>query len=533
MINIYQIKKILGLRSEIELSSKEMAHDLKVTFLSVATRKLSIHEKEFMDKLISSMEKLGVEVLDFEDNLTHLSWRSKVKRVGIFLYVNKQIFSHTFRTTKSVYKSLKSLYLNNFWNFIFGKKLKKDIAIFTFLRENELLAMDFTNSFKRNPIVTLVYDRDFNKKNLTFNEHADLALNLFADTMSNLIVQFNESNWMLYSFNMSNPVFDVRSENFTQDILDSLLTKVYAPVVPPSLDDFNILKDHFDFDSEYLSPYISDMVDAGPIFDESELFPKGKDISELLFRNPFYRWIGSLHLDKRNGMSYGFLARQLPVSVAKLAYEKNEIPSDFYDRFGDFYLEVNVAGKDLLVGIPEVWVLTTRSGANKTKLDKAKDVVKMGIYKGQMMLQMPKGIELSANYRPSFDSRVILSHAVANVVVAAIDYYFHRSSLFAHKLVESGLAICHWHGSVDVNSVDDAWLVYGQSNPSVSCSALQGAIYAMQGKLESYLSNLPNEITYIGDVHVEPHHGINVTFSSLVDLAKYVTINSDFTKLGV
>ena len=68
------------------------------------------------------------------------------------------------------------------------------------------------------------------------------------------------------------------------------------------------------------------------------MYPKKRLVAELNFRNKFYKLIGKKYLDNRNGMSYGFVARQLPTDLSK--------------------------------EIPDVWVLTSKSGSDKSKLDR-------------------------------------------------------------------------------------------------------------------------------------------------------------------
>jgi len=43
---------------------------------------------------------------------------------------------------------------------------------------------------------------------------------------------------------------------------------------------------------------------------------------------------------------------------------------------------------------------------------------------------------------------------------------------------------------------------------------------------------LANNIEYNGDIHIEPHHGTNMTFSSLEELAYFLIKNYSIAELG-
>jgi hypothetical protein len=54
----------------------------------------------------------------------------------------------------------------------------------------------------------------------------------------------------------------------------------------------------------------------------------------------------------------------------------------------------------------------------------------------------------------------------------------------------------------------------------VSCSTHQSSFYALEGKLGILSGDREVLRQYRGDVHIEPHHGINVTWPTLAGLAR-------------
>jgi hypothetical protein len=307
------------------------------------------------------------------------------------------------------------------------------------------------------------------------------------------------------------------------------------------LSDFKIKEGVLDVNDKNHKPFIEDLMKSGPILEKTNLYPKGKSVHDLAFRNEFYEWVGRVHLDHRTGMSFGFLARQLPVKLPRvLPYEaakkkfEQEIDSkkDYFRHGGEFYVVVDTSKGKFCLKVPEVWVITQRSGANKTNINPQEDILKMGLVNGEMILETPKGLNLTSYYKPSFDTKVILAHAVGNAIFATILKYLHPGSQFAKIMEKNGVAISHWHGYINPKFIPKGWYVYGQNNPPVSCSSHQSAIYAFRGKEHAFYESLGKEDEYLGDIHIEPQHGTNIIFSSLVELGHFLNSNHEISILG-
>ena len=189
-------------------------------------------------------------------------------------------------------------------------------------------------------------------------------------------------------------------------------------------------------------------------------------------------------------------------------------------------------GEKLCLPVPEVWVLSQRSGSDKTHIVPGMDLVKLGLSHGRLLLETPRGLRLNSGYRPSFDTRVILAHAAGNAIIASVLSYYESTSLFSNQAQKAGFAIAHWHGYFHPNHLPNGFYSHGESNPHVSCSSPQSAIFAIAGKLRLFLNLFRSGKEFCGDVHVEPHHGLNITFSSLLALGKFLVENPDATRLG-
>ena len=242
-------------------------------------------------------------------------------------------------------------------------------------------------------------------------------------------------------------------------------------------------------------------------------------------------------------MSYGFLAWQMPTKLSEvnlfseISEELKELlhDSDFaFDKNNDLYIKVETPDKEAYVmKVPEVQVLTQRSGCDKTNFDPQKDLLQMGIKNGKMYMQTPEGMRIAKDYKPSFDTKVILAHSVGNAIAASLLKRLKKESHFAEQVEHSGIALSHWHGYINEKYIPKGWYVHGYSNPHVACSTPQSAIYAIDGKLRSLFESLKTSQTeFLGDIHVEPHHGTNINFPSLRELAKFFQENKDVVALG-
>jgi hypothetical protein len=329
-----------------------------------------------------------------------------------------------------------------------------------------------------------------------------------------------------------NGAIDTFSLNALEDrVLDSLIPKLAAPVIPPHQGDFDVHHDAFDPAGSEYNEHVKDLVAGAKKWGESGLFISQTKISELAFRNTKYRRIAAAFLSWRTGMSYGFLARQLPV-LTRPALDLADAPrllrlldwneQDFYEIDGNICVGIRIKDKRYLTRIPQVSVLCTRSGCEKTCLNPGTDLMKLTLINGRFVMETPKGLNGNIDCQPSFDTTTILAHAVGNVVVANILEKLRPASRFSLALKREGLALAHWHGFLPPSGLPIGCYLHGQTNPPVSCSTPQAATYALTGKLAALEQSLEDGVEFTNDAHVEPSHGTNMTGTSLVGLAHLV-----------
>ncbi len=534
MISQDSLLKILGIAGDVNMDSHSMASSLNVTFYPKHFD-ISNEIKDFSVSLRESFKEVGVNVIPYEESIEKISFVKSFKR---FLRI---IISNIIYLLSPNYRK------KHFWISRSGLKvamsrfrIKKGISVIVLgEQKSEDLPMQYIYNFKYNSIVTIVDFPDQIKSDSDFEDHFKLSLSLFAYNMSNIIIGVQKRKWILYNFNGSHTIYDNNKSNLSNQILDSLIPKLSAPISPYTLGEFNLKKHAFNVEDDKYKNFIEDFIEGGKLFELTKLFPAGVKLKDLPFRNDFHKWIGSIHLDKRNGMSYGFLSRQLPVCIEKIIpwneMKKNITGSnseDFFWMKDRLYVKLTIHNQEYGMRVPDVWVLSQRSGSSKTNMDPTKDLLKLGLKNGEMYMETPIGSKMTDEFKPSFDTKLILAHAVGNAIIASVFDYFVVNKEYVNMIKNRGIAICHWHGYFERDKIPSNVWVYGQTKPHVSCSSPQSAVYALEGKITSALESLQSNKVFSGDIHIEPHHGININYSTITSIAEYLTKNPNSSVLG-
>lgn len=539
MLSQEALQKILGIQENISITLDEMADNLNVTFFPYDQSAISPNVLRFLQQLEKTLLELKVNIVPYNEALVQIPTRKILKRVYLLLLNNILYFFEKILNKQSYrnyveLSAIKKLLLR-------PKRIKTGISVIAVGDKNATeLPIDYTSSFRNSSVVT-VLDMPNNISNeSTFHEHFDTAMKLFAQHMTNIVIGVNQNEWILYNFNASHPIYPFDG-NFKENILKALVSKLVAPIRPYRFSDFTVQANHFQINDDPYKTLVSDFLASGPILEKVGLYPKGKKINDLPFRNQFYRLIGKIHLDNRSGMSYGFLALQMPVKLPILtSFDESPQKEDFLrsnkdyivKEDGSIYVAMELPQGKYVLEVPDVFVLSQRSGSDKTNFNPNKDLVKLGLVKGVMTLETPEGLALTSDFKPSFDTKVILAHAVGNAIIAAILNHFKKDSRFAKLLKEKGMALVHWHGYVSPQFVPTGVYVHGAGNPHVSCSSPQSAIYAIDGKLKVFHKVWVDDADYFGDMHIEPHHGTNMTFPSLQDFSRFVEGGTKIASLG-
>ena len=476
-------------------------------------------------------------MLEYESCLEKVLLRKRAKRViGVLLNnINYLIFAK-FRKNKNIF----FIPLESLKRIVRGQRLRRGVSVIALgSLDPDYLPMQFISSFKSNSVIHIVKFpvEDFEKSG--FHAHYEKAMGLFAHHMANIVIGVSSKKWILYNFNASHPIFSIE-DNFKNHVLKALVPKIYAPISPNLISEFNILSRRFSPLDKHHYPTVNHIKDMAQGLSTTGLFSEGKKINDVPFRDNFHKFIGKLHLDNRNGMSFGFIAEQMPTKLSELvemdyeSYSKKD--KDYYFSEGKLFivvaLDLEAGTKYYSMMVPDVWVMTLRSGSNKTNFDINNDLLKIGLVGGRMCMQFPEGVKITGDYKPSFDTKVILAQAVGNAITATIHRYIFNKSVFARAVEDRGIPIVHWHGYINPDKKMEGVLEYGRSNPHVACSSPQSAIYSLNGKLEKILKSIYRQEDLLGHVHIEPHHGINISHINMTSFIEAVQANAEITALG-
>jgi len=392
------------------------------------------------------------------------------------------------------------------------------------------LAVDHVSDLRTTPIMGIIDGPCPAHAAAGLQEKLNSVVTTLAWSIINVVIYVDDDTWTVCT--MNGAIVELREDGrFKEHVRTVLIPKLAAPVVPPHAADFDLREGSLELAENGFAGFAQDFERSGPLWAETGLMLFHTSLESLSFRNRYYQRIAAAFLDHRTGMSYGFLARQLPVPIvpALTGEEAGELfgadsngSNGFWRQGSRRYVEVHLGSGQFVAEVPDVWVLTTRSGCDKSHVDIRRDVVLLGLVDGQVVFETPAGVDTRIDCKPSYDTLTILAHAAANAVVAGILLRVRPEAEFPRMLSRNGAALAHWHGMVDPSALPPGFVVHGQSNPPVSCSTYQSAVYAFTGKLSALEASLDGDAPFAGDVHVEPFHGVNITGASLMALAEMV-----------
>jgi len=475
------IFQLLDISKNVPLTEIDMAESMAVTFHPEHQRTERLDT--FAQNLKTNLINIGVEVLPFKDALNE---NGKI-RPGIVIFEQ-------------------------------GEGKDKDLAI------------KKVSTLYDNPIVGILEGELQIPDQPNLQETLNSIVSVLAWNLVHVPLFVQKNGWTICTMNGS----VIKCKNWmssANDVLHSLVPKLSAQVVPPKREKIVYRNNKFDAQKEGYNTFIEDFMSAAKIWRDNGLMLAHTSIDDLTYRNRFYKRVVSQFLDQRTGMSYGFMVKQLPVDVEP-AIEKSSAPDflkshdwdhnpmvEFND---DFYAKFHRLDTEWFVKIPDVWLLSTRSGCNKTNLNPRKDILKLGLHKGNITIETPVD-GASETCRPSYDTYAIIAHALGNIIAASIILATDSNSEFPTILKKNGLSISHWHGYPNKEYPLSGYAIHGEENPPVSCSTPQSAAYAFMGKLKSLDLSKHSLKKYRGDIHIEPHHGTNISGSmTLTETADWV-----------
>ncbi len=480
------VHAILGINRPVPVVPDALAHSLTITFFPV--HEASDRVRAFSDRLEGSLRSCGTTLIPYQDALADPA----------------------------------------------AGKLREGIVV---IAPGDLatgdLPVDHVTNLRRATVVGIVDGPCPATSEKDSQDKLNSIVKMLAWNIVQVVIYVDDTVWTVCT--MNGALIRCSYETFERDVFHVLVPKIAAPVVPPHASDFDVRDGGVDLREQRYRPYIQDFQEGGKLWADTGLILFHTSLESLEFRNRYYKRLAAAYLDHRSGMSYGFLARQLPVTpgavitMAEMAARHGAAAAAGETLLLEdaLWVKAHLPAGDVWMDVPDVWVLMTRSGCDKSNIDPHRDLVKLGLSRGRIIFATPRGVSPGIDSKPSYDTQTILSHAAANALVAALQLMLMPSSRFASTLTSSGMALAHWHGYLHQAKLPDAYVIHGEENPPVSCSTFQAAIFALRGKMDAFVRAATTGREFAGDLHTEPHHGVNITGPTLLWLAGWALDNLD------
>ena len=506
------------------VNSRAMAPEVTVTFRPLPETGISDTVREFCEEFKSRLEKYGVKILpweevteeeEFEVEMPLLKRRAKLKLRRVRGGISAVIDVMRPRGLKtSVLSGLSEMYYGMYAR----KKLQGDKLSVSRILESSAWADDYTVKYVSDPTNTQVVtitdlNPEFASPETHYSRKIGIGVNDLINTMSEIVIGVSPET--LTSINMNLSDFTFPRDELDYFILFSVVPKIFAPLKAPPLSRFKI--GEYDPGS---SPGAKKLVDLGLKLRETGLFPSGSRLNKLIKRKS-HQDIISLVVEGRTGVSYGFVAfAEPPVyqGPEELPPERwdalspvegmnpEEIRADENDRW---YMNVTFKGQTVVKQIPDITLVSTRSGSDKTAPDLKNDIVRLGVIKGKTFLDVPRGADLNIkDIRPSFDTYVMLGITLS-------------AALFTPDLIKNGMPIVHFHGYPAPTWFQEGEYFSGPQNPAMPCGTVESALLNFMGVhlIAEKFSKSPRALALI-----EPDHGTNLVGSDIDYLLERIRV---------
>lgn len=477
----------------------EMGERVTVTFKPLPRGYGHAEIIRYRERLRESLLRHGVKVIDWKDAVSSenlgpfsrlLGLGSVRRRVNAVIDVKKR-------------RSPLKWFLSRVAEGIYGLVRNESLSVSGILKISGW-ADDFTVGCLQDPYNTQVItimslDPEFENEDTTYDEKIAIGLRNLIANMSEIVIGVSPRNFAIINMNLSDSIY--AHDRLDEFVLYSLVPKMYAPIKPPVLTRFSI----GEYDPKEFE-YAKKLSDLGADLRSTSLFPEGSKFIHKIKRRS-HRDVVNKILDGRTGVSYGFIALVEPPEYRGEKYVGEEEWNSFGEVAdlnseevregpgGRWYVRTFMGERTVCQQVPDIWIVTSRSGCDKTNLNPDSDIVRIGLAKGKLHLQIPRGVDLGRrDIRPSFDTYVILSQALA-------------SALYAPFLVEKEMSILHFHGYPDPCWFSGSEYHAGAKNPSLPCGTIEAALLNYSAVYETASEN-GSDIKLL--CLVESDHGVNV-----------------------
>lgn len=486
-----------------------MAKHLKVTLRPLPPGFSNQTILNFRAELESKLQSYGVQIIPwsqatrdfaYEIPIPLTRWKKKITTrvvkpdISAVIDVNRPINRLKSFIAEKIYQIYSRFFL---------KEGKKTIATITKLIA---WAEDHTIQRLEDPTATQVImltelDRGFVDSQLPYQTKIAIGVNTLVKTFSEIAIGVSDSNISILNMNLADSLFP--RDEFDRFVFKSLIPKIYVPIAPLPLSRFEIgeYNPHKSLYAALLQQLSRELATTG-------LFPSGFKLGEVIKRRSHRDIVESI-VNGRTGVSYGFVAYAEPPQyigdreITSNQWETLSPVAGFssqevrQNHAGRRYLKTKIQEEYVYKQIPDIWLVCSRSGANKTDLSLERDILRLGL-KNNLQLQLPEGIDpKQVDIKPSYDTYVMVAIALS-------------AAFYAPELIENGAPMIHFHGypAKDWFEKHEYWA--GVEHPSVPCGTYESGVFNF---LSIYnLANQNHNSISLASL-IEPDHGINIITS--------------------
>lgn len=496
------------------IDSKIMAQKLIVTFKPLTKGYKNVEVIKFREELevklreykvkVEPWEKATVEVR-YDFNIPVVNWKKtlnmRVVKAGVNAVIDVER-PHSLNQKIGIFiaETLYKIYSQVIYR-------KRKISVSRIARLS-CWAEDHAAKYIEDPtntqvIVLTQLDKEFVDPTIPYQKKITIGLNTLIRTFSEMVIGVSREKISILNMNLSDSIFS--RDRIDDFVLNSLVPKVFVPIMPLLMEQFEVGR----FDP-CQSIYAKSLVTLGKKLVETNLFPPGSKLSKVIKRKS-HRDIVDVLVNGRTGISYGFVAyAEVPQYVGDIEIDEDEwqtlSPIEGFNsdevrqnQIGRRYIKTKIGAENVFKQIPDIWLVSSRSGSNKTHLSLESDILRIGLT-DKLLLQLPQGTDLAKDdIKPSYDIYVMLGIALS-------------AALYAPELVANGAPIVHFHGYPASDWFRPNEYCVGTRNPSVPCGTYESGVFNFLG-----IASLANQ--QAGNIALasllEPDHGTNVIAPNL------------------
>ncbi|NDJ25208.1 non-ribosomal peptide synthase [Nostoc sp. B(2019)] len=490
------------------IDPKLMAQRLTVTFRPLQKGYKNTEIIKFRAELEQKFHDYGVKVTPWEQATKEFSYEIKIPFINLKQSIKTRVVKTGINavidvdrppSVRSRAETFAAEKLYQFYSRFILKNRKISVSgIARLIGWAEECAAKYVEDPTNTQIIILTdLDQEFVNSQTPYQQKIKIGLNTLIRTFSEIVIGVSDSQFSILNMNLSDSVFSRNEiDNF---VLKSLIPKVYVPILPLPLSKFKLGK----FNPQE-SIYAKKLVALSNYLADTNLFPPGSKLSEVIKRQS-HRDIVNVIVNGRTGVSYGFVAYAEPpyyvgeIEITEKDWDSLDPVAEFpidqvrQNAIGRRYLKTKIGAEYKFKQIPDIWILSARSGSNKTNLSLESDILRIGLT-DRLLLELPQKIDHQVvDVKPSYDVYVMLAISLG-------------AALYTPELIKNGAPIVHFHGYPVFDWFKPNEYCVGVHNPSVPCGTYESGVFNFLGIASLANQQVKNHALVS---LVEPDHGTN------------------------